>query len=109
MDAKTTKLELPKELADCSNLKLIQGVFAQEKAKDVLLTLIDSKVQFHQLNNFSSEIRFGHKDEFSLERIEDLKELKKKLLKILDYAEFHHKKLHIESDIKIWLTDDDKK
>ena len=102
---KNEMLNIPSAIKKANKLKLIQGVFKADKAKDILLTLIDSKVQFHQLNNFSSQIRHGNQDEFSLERIQDLKELKKNILKILDYADFNGQELQIDSSINIKIIE----
>ncbi len=84
-----------------NSLKLIQGEFTPENAREILLTLIDSKVQFHQLKSFSSEIKFGFKDQHSLDRITDLKQMKIEILKIIELADFQQKNLSIESVINI--------
>ena len=62
-------------------IKLIEGKFSPEDAKEVLLELINHKINFHYLKNFSSEERFGQSIEGSKKRIEYLKEAKRKLLK----------------------------
>lgn len=41
--------------------KLIEGSFSDEEAKDVLKNFFESKIHFHEMRNFSSEERFGHK------------------------------------------------
>ena len=62
-------------------IKLIEGKFSPEDAKEVLLELINHKINFHSLKNFSSEERFSQTIEGSKKRIEYLKEAKRKLLK----------------------------
>ncbi len=89
-----------------NNLPLIVGVYTPEKAKDIILSLIESKIQFHQLNSFSSEVRFGKKDQHSLDRIDELKSIKKEVLKIIEYSDFNQKKLEISSLINIQVVDE---
>jgi len=63
--------------------KLIEGVFSAKDAKEVLLTLIDQKIKFHELKSFSSEIKFGKADEESLSRVDDLTKTKNDIIKYL--------------------------
>lgn len=60
-----------------SKFKLIDGKFSVGEAKEVIGNLIEFKIQFHNKENFSSEIRKGIKDERSLDRKEDLKVTRK--------------------------------
>ncbi len=81
--------------------KLISGEFSTNEAKEVLLNLIDSKMQFHTLKNFSSEERFGKKDLSSIKRLAELKELRAEILRLLinnEGGDFIYK---ISSTIKI--------
>ncbi len=63
--------------------KLIEGVFSAKDAKEVLLTLIDQKIKFHELKSFSSKIKFGKADEESLQRVNDLTQTKTDIMKYL--------------------------
>lgn len=55
-------------------ISLIDGHFSSEDAFELLRNLYSSKIQFHQLKNFSSMERFGKEDKIALERIPKLKE-----------------------------------
>ena len=46
-------------MTSTNNIKLIEGNFNPDEAKEVLLSLFNHKIQFHEAKNFSSEIRFG--------------------------------------------------
>ena len=56
------------------NITLIDGQFSVEEAKEILLNVFSSKLQFHQMKNFSNYERFGTKDENGHRRIDELKE-----------------------------------
>jgi hypothetical protein len=50
--------------------KLVEGQYTTVEAKKILLGLINSKINFHQLENFSNEIRFNENTDHSKIRIE---------------------------------------
>jgi len=83
------------------NVTLINGVFTPQEAREVLLTLLNHKINFHRLRNFSSEERFGKKDEASTKRLKELDESRKQVLSLLADAESAGYKLEIESMINI--------
>ncbi len=77
---------------------LIDGIFDSEEAKEILLCLIDSKIQFHNNRIFSHEIRFGTKNNDSVNRIEELKETKKQILQMIEGGNFSiNSQINIES------------
>ncbi len=82
-------------------IKLIEGKFSPEDAKEVLLELINHKINFHSLKNFSSEERFGKSIEGSKKRIEYLKKAKEKVVEIIDKAKHDNCNLRLESCINI--------
>lgn len=82
---------------------LIKGKFSARDAKEVLLSLINYKINFHELKNFSTEERFGKKDKRSVERIKDLREMKTRVLAIIEEAETAGKQIKIDSVLKIGL------
>ena len=83
-----------------SNFKLIDGAFSVEEAQEVLGNLLEFKIQFHNKENFSSEIRNGVRNEQSLSRIESLKATRKSLFEYLDKFP-KTEKLTVFSEIKI--------
>ena len=84
-------------------IKLIEGKFSPEDAKEILLELINHKINFHTLKNFSSEERFGQSIEGSKKRIEYLKEAKEKIVEIIDKAKLDNSSLRLESSINIFF------
>jgi hypothetical protein len=81
--------------------KLISGEFNTEEAREILLNLIDSKIKFHTLKNFSAEERFGKKDPSSIKRLAELKELRAEILRLLINNEGGDFVYKISSTIKI--------
>ena len=63
---------------------LIEGKFTVAEAREVITSLLDFKIQYHNKQSFSSEIRTGVKDELSLTRKETLKATKEQFLKYLE-------------------------
>ena len=60
--------------------KLIDSSFTNEEAKQVLLSLVNYKIQFHSHKVFSNDERFGLDDTFSKTRIVELEEIRDNLL-----------------------------
>jgi len=92
-------------MSDSNNFKLINGVFDAIEAREILTNIISSKIQFHSIRVFSISERFGINDQVSRERIEQLKETKIELLRLIEVADRNNKKLSITSNIDIRLVD----
>ena len=56
-------------MTNTQTLKLIEGQFQHEKAKEMLLNLYAAKINFHQMKNFGSQERFGKDDAIAQDRI----------------------------------------
>jgi len=87
-------------------LVLIEGKFSYEEVKDILINIFSTKIQFHEMKDFSSMERFGRADEIAQIRISALKKELTKLQDILAEAKAKQKKLIVSSDINITLADD---
>lgn len=83
------------------SLKLIDGKFSAKEAKEILLNMINNKIQFHTNRDFSSEIRFGTPEVNSRERLIELRETKKKILSLLEEAKNNNQILRIHSSIEV--------
>lgn len=81
-------------------IKLIDGDFSNADARELLIKLIDYKINFHQAKIFSAQERNTKPGLHSIERIEDLKESKKKLLELLNSTS-EEKELNVHSSINI--------
>lgn len=85
-------------------LTLIEGTFSDEEAKEILMNIFSTKINFHEVKNFSSIERFGEVDATAQKRIPDLKREVEKLTKILAEARANNKQITINSEINISLS-----
>jgi hypothetical protein len=79
----------------------MEGVFNSKDAKEILLSFICYKIQYHNLKIFGEEERSGVKNEHSAIRIEQLQEVRKQILRLIKESEHKNKKLEISSTITI--------
>jgi hypothetical protein len=84
-------------------IKLIDGQFTPEEAKDVLLEIIAKKINFHKLKNFTSQVRYDQPDAESEERIKELQEAKEEFLALVQEAKRERRSLVIEATVHIAL------
>ena len=82
-------------------LKLIDGLFMPSDAGNILFDLISRKINYHQIELFSNEERFGNDLSNSISRIEQLNEIKNSLHEIIVYASEKGMSLKIDSLIHI--------
>ena len=83
--------------------KFIEGDFSSEEAKTVLMTLINNKINFHNLNSFSDHVKNNGSSEKAKKRIAELTITRDAILELMEKAEKEGKKLSIKSDISIEL------
>lgn len=100
------KLEKPyKKMNKNYDFKLIHGTFTASESAQILFSLISSKINFHTMENFSSQERFGKDAPQSQMRIQALKKVQESLKKIFDVAEKKDVKLKIESSVEISILE----
>ncbi len=87
-------------------LTLIEGNFSDDEAREILTSVFFSKINFHNIKNWSSQERFGKDDEIAQRRIPALKNNMEKLQEILSEAKAKNKRLLVSSKIDISLMDD---
>ena len=68
--------------------------------------MIKSKINFHNLRNFSSEIRYNRPDLQSKRRIEELTEAKEILLDMISDAKRDSKKIKIEAELLVTFEEE---
>lgn len=85
--------------------KLIEGKFSTIESREILQSIFSSKMQFHQMKNFSSQEHFAKDDSIALERIQQLKESLSEIFKMLEYAQKSGNKLLIKSQIEISMIE----
>jgi hypothetical protein len=88
-----------------NDFKLVDGVYNLQEVKEIVLTLLDDKIKFHQLKDFSDSERLGKTDDsHSKKRLKDLKNSKSNLIKIInDLSENEEGKgeYRVYSEVKI--------
>ena len=84
--------------------KLISGVFSPEDAQQVLLSLIDFKIRFHRLKNWSQEERTGTTDISAELRIAELTRSKAELSALIEQVMESDQQLSVNCDISINLA-----
>ncbi|WP_375580916.1 hypothetical protein ABWH96_07835 [Marivirga tractuosa] len=82
---------------------LLRGEYSAEEAKEIISNFITQKINFHNMRNYSSQIRYERPDENSLIRIEELKESRKSLMELINTAKEEGRTLKIDSTITIEL------
>ena len=87
------------------NYKLIDGIFQPSEAKKVLLDLLNTKISYHKLDDFSNHIRFNTEISNSKNRIEELLKTSNAIKEIIELANQNGKQLKINSEIIIELID----
>ena len=85
---------------------LIDGVFSTDEAREILINIFSTKIQFHEMKNLSSEERFGEQDIVAKKRIPQLKMELEKLEKIISETKSGPKKFAITSEINIILVEE---
>jgi hypothetical protein len=83
------------------NISLINGTFTRSQAKEILSNMIGTKIQFHQLKNFSSIERTGHPDVYSESKLPQLRSDLKLLHEFLSSSEDDTETISIKSEITL--------
>jgi hypothetical protein len=96
-------------MQNLQKLTFIDGTFSPEESREVLMNVYSSKINFHQIKNFSSRERFGMDDKTSTKRIPELKQAMEEFLTIIETAKKSGGQLEIKSDICISLIKSDTK
>ena len=86
-------------------IKLVNGIFSPEEAKEVLYKLINSKIKYHQLEKFSSTERNMGDVNFSEDRINQLEVSKSVIDSQIEFAQKANKSIKIDGTIVLEFTD----
>lgn len=86
-------------------IKLIEGNFLPNEAGKVLFSLINSKIDYHNLEHFSAQERSDGDLEHSKQRIEYLKNCNEKLSAFLKIAAQNQNYFEITGDIQIRMIE----
>lgn len=88
-----------------SEFKLVEGEFEPNDARNILMSLFNSKIDYHQLDSFSNNIRHGKDVTFSQNKIKALSQSIESIKEIIQEANLTGKHLKIEGVIQISLVD----
>ena len=84
-------------------IDLVKGTFTPKEAQEILLQLLISKTNFHNLKNWSSRERFGKPDVNSEQRLKYLEEYRQKVQTLISKASNEQKNIVINKFCKfIW-------
>lgn len=82
-------------------IKLIDGIFDQLTAKEIILTMINKKIEFLELNSFSDLVKYNQKDEQLEARIEELKKERLNYLQFIQKNKENQFKIASEINIEV--------
>jgi hypothetical protein len=91
-------------MKDKQHFQLIDGTFTPSEASKVLLSLVQRKMDYHRLEQFSNEVRLGRDPSHSEKRLQVLAKLESELKKLLASADDAKQNLKINGWIEITLT-----
>lgn len=80
---------------------LINGDFLPGDALEILSNLINGKIKFHNLKNFSSQVRFEKDDDYSKRRMKELSRDLHSITELISQCNEQGKTLKIQSSISI--------
>ncbi len=84
---------------------LIDGTFKPDEAKSVLFNLIQDKINYHELERFSAQERFGIELPHSQKRISQLNESLLKIQALVEASEKANVALQISGTIEIAVVE----
>ncbi|SFH79886.1 hypothetical protein [Halpernia frigidisoli] len=88
-------------------LSLIDGSFSAEEAKEILLKIYHTKLNFHQRNNLSSQERFGKNNAIAELRIPILQKSIEEIKDFTKLAKNKNLSINISSQITLDLMKHD--
>ena len=83
--------------------KLVEGQFAPSEAGKVLFSLINNKINYHNLEKFSNQIRFDEESLHSKIRLETLSKASAYIKDLINEASSKNMDLQIEGVIQLVL------
>jgi hypothetical protein len=87
-------------------LSLVDSNFSNDEAIEFISKMINSKINYHNIKNWSSQERYGKDDEIAQKRIPELRQHMENLRAFLSDNQNRNKRFLISSEINITLLDD---
>lgn len=88
-------------MKNSTNLTLVKGNYTADEAREILMDLFHSKINFHEVKNFSSNERYGKDHEHSIKRIASLRDSIEEFSKLVTLATDENKTVTIESSVVV--------
>lgn len=88
-------------MKDKQHFQLIDGTFTPTEASRVLLSLVQRKMDYHRLEQFSNELRLGRDPSHSEKRLQDLAKLESALKELFASATDTKQNLKINGWLEI--------
>ncbi|MCB0737028.1 MAG: hypothetical protein KDC92_05910 [Bacteroidetes bacterium] len=92
-----------KEIQQELSVTLIDGTYSSEQARDILLNLVGSKINFHNQEIFSLQERFGRNSAHSVKRVAELKQVRDNLIQYLNKLDNKQVNVRINSEVHIQI------
>lgn len=89
---------------EVKEFKLIDNTFTPDEANALLISLINSKINYHNLDDFSNFVRMDRNIEHSKKRVLELNETKNTIRSFIDLANEKGCNLMVKSTISIAFT-----
>ncbi len=86
-------------------ITLVDGTYDLKEVQEILLKLLDDKISFHQVKNFSSHEMKGLVDKGSDQRLKSLEKSREKLKEFLKSDDLKDKKIRLHSEVFIEVLD----
>jgi hypothetical protein len=87
-------------------LNLISGKYTASEANEILLKLVDIKVNFHKIKNLKSQVNYQMPDADSDMRIKELIEIRAHIVSLIQEAVKNNAMIEVESILNIALEGD---
>ena len=87
------------------NFDLINGTFKAADARRVLMTLINDKISFHELEIFSAHEKYGKDLPDSIKRVKELNEALLKITEFLNQIDANNSEIQILGSIDLVAVD----
>ena len=84
--------------------KLLEGTFSPDEARQILLSLVKSKIDFHNMAKLSNEERFGQDTAPSERRLAELRQLQETLKTVCQSAADTGQRVQVNGWIELTLV-----
>ena len=87
------------------NFKLIDGTFEPEEARNILISLVNTKINFHSMEAFGIAIRSSGDTSFHDKRISELTQMNLDLKELLEEARLAGMDVKLSGDITFTVVE----